>query len=62
MNNSESVILSGEVRRETERAILFFDGAREVWIPKSQILDRYDYSDSVEITITLWIAEQKELV
>jgi len=62
MSDLEHISLQGEVRRETELAILFFDGSREVWIPKSQLEDRSVYSDGVEITIPRWLAEEKELV
>ena len=58
---SENVIITGEIKRETDMAILFFDGEKERWIPKSQIIERYAYSDSVEITIPVWLAEEKEL-
>lgn len=35
--SAEFVEISGEVRRESERAYLFFDGSREAWVPKSQV-------------------------
>ncbi len=59
---SEHLTLTGEIRRETELAILFFDGKTEVWLPKSQLEDRSTYSDGVEITIPAWLAEAKGLV
>lgn len=62
MSSVEHVSLQGEIRRETDLAILFFDGSREVWIPKSQLEDRSVYSDGVEIVIPRWLAEEKELV
>lgn len=33
---AELIDVAGEIRRETEKAYLFFDGAREEWVPKSQ--------------------------
>jgi hypothetical protein len=33
---SDLVEISAELRHETDRAWLIFDGSREVWIPKSQ--------------------------
>ena len=32
---SDLVDIAGEIRHETQRAFLFFDGSREVWLPKS---------------------------
>lgn len=61
MGDIEHITLTGEIRRQTELAILFFDGERECWLPKSQIEDQSNYSDGVEITIPLWLAEEKEL-
>lgn len=58
----ETVSLEGEIRRETDLAILFFDGENEHWIPKSQIESTVKYSDSVEIEIPRWLAEEKEMV
>jgi len=62
MGAVEHVSLSGEIRRETELAILFFDGKRETWLPKSQLKDITRYSDEVEIVIPLWLAEERELL
>ena len=61
MSDLEYYTLTGEIRRETELAILFYDGDREVWIPKSLLEDRTVYSDEVEIVIPRWFAEEKEL-
>ncbi len=58
---TEYITLSGEIRRETDLAILFFDGSIEVWLPKSQLEDRTKYSDGVEITLPAWLAEAKGL-
>ena len=34
---SNLIEVAGEVRRETAKAVLWYDGAREVWLPKSMI-------------------------
>jgi len=34
---SDPVEFCGEIKWETESAYLVFDGANEVWIPKSQV-------------------------
>lgn len=62
MSDPEYVTLTGEVQRETDLAILFFDGEKSFWLPKSQIEDRVNFSDGVEITIPRWLAEEKEIV
>lgn len=35
MSNNEPFEFFGELRHETDAAYLFFDGAKEVWCPKS---------------------------
>ena len=34
---SDLIVIAGELRRETERAYLVFDGTNEVWLPKSLV-------------------------
>ncbi len=52
--------LSGERRWETEKAILFFDGKTEGWIPKSKIEDIEEQGGNVvNVTIPEWLAEMK---
>ena len=59
--------LSGEIRFETQPdnphggAILFYDGEREVWLPKSQIEDMELEEGSANIIVTIpeWLAEEK---
>jgi hypothetical protein len=49
---------AGEVRRETERAWLVFDGVKEVWLPKSQVESNGDGT----FTLPEWLASEKGLV
>jgi hypothetical protein len=37
MMNSTTIDFCGELRRETERVYLVYDGDHETWIPKSQV-------------------------
>jgi hypothetical protein len=62
--NKNYIELSGEIRFETERAILFCDGNKEVWLPRSQIedIDLTTSPPSAVITIPEWLAENKELI
>jgi hypothetical protein len=59
--------ISGEIRRETTQAVLFYDGTREVWLPKSQI--KIEEKDGfvlggklVEVTLPEWLASEKGLI
>lgn len=56
---SELTDISGEIRHETERAYLFFDGSKQVWVPKSQC--EWD-PDSKTMTMPVWLATEKELI
>ena len=53
----------GEVKWETEKALLVYDGAEEVWLPKSQIMDKKEISPgNWEFTIPRWLAEEKGII
>jgi hypothetical protein len=56
--NHDLVDISGEIRARTQRAIQFYDGARTVWLPLSQI----EINDDDTITMPEWLAEEKELI
>lgn len=52
-----------ELRHEKELAYLFFDGANEIWIPKSQIKHMEQAGDKdFEIHIPEWLAIKKEII
>lgn len=51
--------ISGSIRHETEKAYLFDDGTRVVWVPKSHC--EWD-PDSGVMTLPEWLAIEKELV
>ena len=63
---SNTIEFCGEVRRETEKAYLVFDGAHETWIPKSQIKSERIVSQSVKddriFEIAEWLAREKGIV
>lgn len=50
--------IAADVRRETEKAWLIFDGAKEVWIPKSQAEKNPDGT----FTMPEWMAAEKGLL
>lgn len=56
---SDLVDIAGEVRRETDRAFLLYDGTQEVWLPKSQC--EWDASDST-MAMPEWLAKDKGLI
>ena len=60
MSEVKTVEIECEVKRETDKAKLIFDGKREVWIPKSMISDETE--DGSSIFIPEWLAIEKGLV
>jgi hypothetical protein len=51
------------MKYETDKAMLLFDGKKEVWVPKSQIEDTERMEKNmVVITIPEWLAMEKELI
>lgn len=56
---SNLIDLAGEIRRETELAYCFFDGDREVWLPKSQV--EWDEHEKT-MAMPEWMARDKGLI
>ena len=50
--------IAAEVRLETARAWMVFDGAREVWLAKSLV----EKNDDGTFTMPEWLAAQKGLI
>ena len=48
-----------EIRRETDMAVLAFDGINEIWLPRSQIEIKPVKHPDVEITLPEWLAKDK---
>jgi hypothetical protein len=59
MMKSDLVDIPGEVRGETDKAYRFTDGARTVWLPKSQC--EWD-ADEMTMALPEWLAKDKELI
>lgn len=61
---TKDVEIEVEVRAETAKAILVFDGRTEVWIPRSQIRDQCenDLGAITSIFISEWLATEKGLL
>ena len=66
MGRLEPVEFCGELRHETEKAYCVYDGAREVWIPKSQTQEARQIggnnSSDWEFTIPEWLAKEKGII
>jgi|GEM_PF-1545835 len=62
--SEETIVLDLEIIRQTEKAILAFDGDTQVWLPKSKctVLCQLPMSDLFEIECPEWIAEDKGLI
>ena len=59
----KDIEIAVEVRAETAKALLIFDGKTEVWIPKSQIKDQCEEKGVItSIFITEWLANEKGLI
>lgn len=59
---SDLIDISGEIRIDRERAVLFFDGDKEVWLPKSLIEIERKERGLFEITLPEWLALEKGLI
>jgi len=55
--------ITGQIKYETDKAMLLFDGKKEVWIPKSQIegIEKKERR-MVAVVIPEWLAMEKELI
>lgn len=56
---SDLVDIAGEILGETDKAYRFHDGARIVWLPKSQC--EWD-KDNQTMAMPEWLAMEKELI
>jgi hypothetical protein len=56
-NQNEMIDIAAELRHETQAAYLLADGAREASVPKSQVEDDGDWTD----TIPSWLAKDQGL-
>lgn len=56
---SDLIDIAGELRRETDKAFLIFDGDREVWLPKALV--EHDPTDNT-FAMPEWLALDKGLI
>ena len=50
-----------QVKHETDKAFLVTDGAKDVWLPKSQV-ELYPEGDTAIVTMPEWLAKDKGLI
>ena len=55
---SDLVDIAGEIRHETKKGMLFFDGERQVWLPKSMVEDNRDGT----VAMPAWLALERGLI
>jgi hypothetical protein len=58
MPRSELVDIAAQLKHETERAYLLYDGAREAWVPKAAV----EKNEDGTWTMPLRLAKEKEFV
>lgn len=62
MSSPKDIEIEVEVRVETDKALLIYDGKTECWIPKSQINDQCEENGKItSIFISEWLAGEKGL-
>jgi hypothetical protein len=59
VNGTKLTDIDGEVYTETEKAYLFYDGAKKEWLPKSQC----QWDETLQrMTMPEWLATDKGLI
>jgi hypothetical protein len=53
--------IAAELRHETDRAFLIFDGDKKVWLPKSMV-EHCNHDGADIFTMPTWLAQEKELI
>jgi len=60
---SDKVEITVQVRAETPKAYLVFDGDVEAWLPKSQVeVISQEDAETITIEIPEWLAQDRELI
>lgn len=58
MDDDRLTDIAAELRHETPKAFLLFDGAREEWVPKSMVENNRDGT----FTMPEWLAQDKGFI
>ena len=59
MKNHDIIEIAGELRHETDKAYLLFDGDKKVWLPKAQC--EWD-EGSKTMQMPEWLAMERGLI
>ena len=64
---TETIEIACQVRRQTDKAWLIYDGTKEVWLPTSQITDHTTtqglFGEKItSVFVPVWLATEKGLV
>lgn len=58
MDKKELYDVAAQIKAETPKAFLLFDGTREEWVPKSQV----EQNDDGTFTMPEWLAKDKGFI
>lgn len=58
MGKKELYDVAAQIKAETPKAFLLFDGTREEWVPKSQV----EQNDDGTFTMPEWLAKDKGFI
>jgi hypothetical protein len=56
--NTQLIDIAAEIRHETDKAYLLFDGTREKWVPKALVENNGDNT----FTMPVWLAEDRGFI
>lgn len=57
-SSNDDIEIAAEIKHETPKAFLLFDGAREEWVPKSEVTDNQNGT----FTMPEWLATEKGFI
>ena len=58
MSDNDLVEIAAEIRHETDKAYLLWDGERQAWVPKSYV----EWDGKNTFTMPEWLAQQKGFI
>lgn len=62
MSEAQLTDIAAELRHETDRAYLIWDGTQQVWLPKSQTEAFHQRDKTWTFTLPEWLAKEKGLI
>lgn len=57
-SSNDDIEIAAEIKHETPKAFLLFDGARQEWVPKSEVTDNQNGT----FTMPEWLATEKGFI